>query len=140
MHPSELPPSAQMMNLLWGKAIATTLSALAKLGVADQMGAEPATAESLAAVTGANAGALYRVMRMLASIGVFQELAGQRFALTPMGLCLRADAPDSVRCVAMMVGDEWQMRGYENVLHSVRTGENAVQLPMERTRLKCSRS
>ncbi len=46
-----------MMNLLWGKAIAT----------------------------GAHAGSLYRVMRMLASISVFQKLPGQRFALTPMG-------------------------------------------------------
>src|ERR1700730_11505779 len=91
MHPSELPPSAQMMNLLWGKAIATTLSALAKLGVADQMGDEPATAESLAAATGANAGALYRVMRMLPSIGVFQDLPAQRFALTPVGRCLCAE-------------------------------------------------
>jgi len=64
------------MNLLWGKSIAASLSALAKLGVADQMGDEPATAESLAAATGANAGALYRVMRMLASIGVFQNWPG----------------------------------------------------------------
>jgi hypothetical protein len=116
-----------MMNLLWGKAIATTLSALAKLGVADHMGDQPSTAESLADATGANASALYRVMRMLASVGVFEELPGQRFALTPVGRCLRADAEDSVRGVAMMVGDEWQMRGYENVLHSVRTGENAIQ-------------
>ncbi len=116
-----------MMNLIWGKAIATSLSALAKLGVADQMGDRPVTAESLAAATGANAGALYRVMRMLASIGVFQELAGQRFALTPLGRCLRADAPDSVRGIAMMTGDEWQMRSYENILHCVRTGENAIQ-------------
>ncbi len=115
------------MNLLWGKAIATTLSAVAKLGLADQMGDQPSTVESLAAATGVNANALYRVMRMLASVGVFQELPGQRFALTPMGSCLRADAVDSQRGIAMMIGDEWQMRAYENVLHSIRTGENSIQ-------------
>jgi hypothetical protein len=116
-----------MMNLLWGKEIVAVISALAKLGVADHMDSEPATAEVLAAATGADAGALYRVMRLLASIEIFEELPGQRFALTPMGRCLRADAADSVRGVAMMNGDEWSIRACEYALHSIRTGENAIQ-------------
>jgi hypothetical protein len=128
MSQPELPPSAQMMNLLWGKAIATSLSALAKLGVADHLSAdEPTSAEAVAAATGAHAPSLYRVLRMLASLGVFHEWPGQRFTLTPLGQCLRADAPDSVRGVAMFLTDEWHMRGYENIEHCVRTGENGVQ-------------
>jgi hypothetical protein len=126
MNPSELPPSAQLMNLLWGKAVTTSLSAIADLGVADHMGDEPVTAAELAAKTGAHADSLYRVMRMVASLGVFQELPGQRFALTPMGRCLREDAPDSQKATAIMVGDPWQMRGYENIRHAVKTGQDGI--------------
>ena len=116
------------MNLLWGKAIATSISAVAKLGVADHMSeTEPASAESLAAATSAHAPSLYRVLRMLSGIGVFHEHSGQRFTLTPLSKTLRSDVPDSVRGVAMFLTDPWHMRGYENILHSVKTGENGVQ-------------
>lgn len=126
MNSNELPPSAVLMQLLWGKAITTARSALAKHGVADHMSDEPVTPEALAQQVGAHAPSLYRVMRMVASLGVMNELPGRRFTLTPVGRCLRADAPDSLRNTAIMVGDPWQMRGYENILHSVRTGQDGV--------------
>jgi SAM-dependent methyltransferase len=116
------------MNLLWGKAIATSISAMAKLGVADRMSAaEPITAGALAAAVSAHPESLYRVMRMLAGIGVFAEHEGQRFTLTPLSQCLRGDAPDTVRGVARFLTDEWHMRGYENILEAIRTGESGVQ-------------
>ncbi|MBY0375902.1 MAG: hypothetical protein K2Q23_18035, partial [Bryobacteraceae bacterium] len=128
-HPDNLPPSAQMMNLFWGKAVTCSLSGIAKLGVADHMSpSDPASAEHLAAATGAHAPSLYRVLRMLASLGVFHEHSGQRFTLTPLGACLRADAPDSMRGVALMLTDEWQMRGYEFSEHSLRTGASGLSV------------
>jgi len=126
--PSDLPPSAQMLNLLWGKLISTSISGIAKLGVADHMTErEPASAEALAAATGAHASSLYRAMRMLASVGVFVELPGQRFTLTAVGRCLRSDVPDSMRGVAMFLTDTWHMRGYEKITHTLRTGQNGVE-------------
>ncbi|MBY0505955.1 MAG: hypothetical protein K2X03_18710 [Bryobacteraceae bacterium] len=127
MHQNELPPAAQMMNLLWGKAVATSISAVAKLGVADHMSlTEPASAEALAQATHAHAPSLYRVLRMLSGIGMFQEHSGQRFTLTPLSNTLRSDVPDSVRGVCMFLTDPWHMRGYENILHCLQTGENGV--------------
>ena len=127
MNPNELPPAAILSQMLWGKQITCSLSAIARLGVADHMDREHAvTAEYLAEKTGAHAAALYRVMRMLASLGVFHELTGRRFSLTPVGDCLRSDAPDSLRDLAIMDGDQWQMRGYENMLHCVRTGKDGI--------------
>ncbi|MEZ5401330.1 MAG: methyltransferase [Bryobacteraceae bacterium] len=128
MHAPELPPSAQLMNLIWGKTISAAISGIAKLGVADHMpDGEPVSAEALAAASGAHAHSLYRVMRMLAGLGVFQEFPGQRFALTPVGRCLRSDAADSMRGVAMYFTDSWHMRGYEHMVHSLRTGESGIQ-------------
>jgi hypothetical protein len=126
MNPNELPPSAVLNQMLWGKAVSVSLSALAKLGVADLMESEPVSAEYLAEKTGAHAPSLYRVMRMIASLGVFTELPGRLFTLTPVGRCLRADAPDSLRALAIMIGDEFHIRAHEKLLHCVRTGGDAI--------------
>ncbi len=128
MNSPNLPPSAQMMNLLWGKTITTAISAIAKLGVADHMSdTEPASAEALAEATHAHAASLYRILRMLSGLGIFQEHSGQRFTLTPLSRTLRSDVPDSVRGVAVFQTDPWHMRGYENIVHALKTGESGVQ-------------
>jgi hypothetical protein len=65
--PPELPPQAQMLQLMFGKQVAYSLSALARLGVADHMNATPVAVDELAAKVGAHTPSLYRVMRALAS-------------------------------------------------------------------------
>ena len=65
-------------------------------------------------------------MRLLSTAGIFNELPGRRFTLTPVGRCLRSDEPQSLRDTAIMTGDSWQMRGYEYLHHSVRTGQDAI--------------
>ena len=47
---------------------------------------------------------LKRVLRLLASVGVFTEEADGRFALTPIGACLRAGVPGSMRAAALLFG------------------------------------
>jgi hypothetical protein len=49
---------------------------------------------------------LYRVLRLLASEGVFAESASGRFKLTPLALPLQSDAPGSLRARAIFDGDE----------------------------------
>jgi hypothetical protein len=62
----------------------------------------------------------YRVMRLLASLGVFAETAPGSFALTPLGETLRSDAPGSVRSFAITetAPGHWLPWGllYESVL------------------------
>jgi hypothetical protein len=65
------PPQQAMMQLLFGKQLTYSLSGVARLGVADHMDDKPKPVEQIAAETGAHAPSLYRVMRMLASFGVF---------------------------------------------------------------------
>jgi hypothetical protein len=74
-----------MSQFLFAKQLTASLSALARLGVADHMGDEPVSADVLAAKVGAHAPSLYRVMRMLAGFDVFREEPGGKFALTPLG-------------------------------------------------------
>src|SRR4029078_8239195 len=68
-----------------------------------------------------------RVLRLLASLGVFAEHDGRRFSTTNVGQLLKTDAPGSFRSLAIMYGDPWTMRPYEHLTHSVLTGGDGVQ-------------
>jgi len=123
-----LPPSAQLLGMLFGKHIAYCISAVARLGVADHIGDDAAAIDELASKTGAKAQPLYRVMRVLASVGIFTEPSRGKFGLTALGSILRSDAPGSMRYMAMMTGDPWSTRSFEYITESLRTGRNAVSL------------
>jgi hypothetical protein len=120
------PPAMVLMQLLFGKQLTFSLSGLARLGVADHMDGVPRPVEEIAAKAGAHAPSLYRVMRMLASFGVFREEEPRRFALTPIGALLKSDAPESMRYTAMMLGDEFATRAYEHIATCLRTGTDGV--------------
>jgi SAM-dependent methyltransferase len=113
-------------KLLFGKQMTYCLSGVARLGVADHMNATPMAVEEIAGKTGAHAPSLYRVMRMLASMGVFKEEQDKRFALTPAGELLKSDTPGTMRYFAMMFGDEWTTRAYEHFMDCLRTGQDGV--------------
>lgn len=98
----------------------------AELGVADQLAAAEQPVEVLAEACGAEADSLFRLLRGLASLGIFQETAPRQFALTPLAELLRSDHPQSLRMVARMLGDEHYL-SWADLLHSVRTGEGAFR-------------
>src|SRR2546429_7353216 len=67
------------------------------LGVADHLHGGPVPLDALAGATGTHAPSLRRMMRALATFGIFCEVERERFALTPVGELLRADHPRSLR-------------------------------------------
>jgi len=88
-------PPLVLMQLLFGKQLAYSLSSVARLGVADNMDGKPKPIEEIAARCGAYAPSLYRVMRTLASLGVFTEGPPRQFALAPVGELLKSNAPSA---------------------------------------------
>jgi hypothetical protein len=79
--------------------------------------------EALATATTVDAGALYRVMRLLASEGVVTEVEPRVFALTEMGATLRSDRPGPADFIRMINGEAYL--AFEQLLYSVRTGKPA---------------
>lgn len=123
------PPSAALIQMMFGKHISFTISAVARLGVADHMRTESATPiADLAAATGAHSPSLYRAMRMLSSVGVFEETSGKSFRLTPVSELLRTEAPGSMRYTAIQMGEPWGTRAFENFADTLRTGTDGVTL------------
>src|SRR5262245_30867127 len=105
-----------------GYWISQALFVAAKLSIADRLVAGPRTAAELAAECQAQPTALYRLLRALASLGVFAEIDGQRFSLTPLAQPLRSDVPDSKRAMLLMSADE-QYQAWGELLYSVQTGK-----------------
>ena len=129
--PESFPDPAlvpRLQQLVWGKATTQCLFVAAKLGIADLLADGPQTVDELAAETETSAEALYRVLRLLASLDVFVELEPRQFALTPMAELLQADAPCSFRDYAIVHGSEWYNRAWAHLLYSVEKNEPAFDL------------
>ena len=121
-------PMATMLQLLFGKHISYSVSSVARLGVPDHMNSKPVHVDDLAAKVQAHPDRLYRIMRMLSSVGVFEEHADRRFTLTPVGDLLKTDAPGTLRDVAMMWGSQWSTRGFGHLTDAIRTGSDGITL------------
>ncbi|MCV7078089.1 methyltransferase [Mycobacterium szulgai] len=124
---SAVSPAVSVLDLLAGKWVSQAISVAAELGVADELGAGPRSVGDLAAACGADPDSLYRLLRALASVGVFAEDDGGRFANTPLSDALRADAPGSMRSMAMMFGGRPAWDAWGEFRRSVRTGECAFK-------------
>jgi SAM-dependent methyltransferase len=118
----EVPPAAAMMRLITGYWVSQAVGVVALLAVADQLREGPRGSHELAQAVGADPDALYRVLRLLASIGVFTEAAQGFFALTPLGETLRSDAPDSVRNFAITETAPGHWLPWGRLSDSVRSG------------------
>jgi hypothetical protein len=119
-------PHDQLSRLLRGFWHTQALHVAAQLGLADLLRDGPRTPADLAGATGSNAGALYRLLRALASLGIFAEDEQHRFRLTPLAECLRSDVPGSMRALAIMRG-QWQYEAWGQLLYSVQTGQSAFE-------------
>jgi len=120
-----LPPEAFLTQMAFGAMMTQALYVAARLKVADLLAEKPQTISELAAATNTHERSLYRLMRSLASAGVFEETEPKVFALTPYAEPLRSDVPNSMRNGAIFMGEEWHWRVWGDMLHSVQTGKPA---------------
>ena len=124
MKPNELPPPAQLMKFIVGKWISKPIYIAAELGIADMLAEGSKSIEELAQASQSHAPSLYRMMRALASVGIFFETEDKRFELTPMAECLKKGA---MRSVALMFNSDWSDKAWGYFMDSVKTGVTAFE-------------
>ena len=115
----------KMAVLLGGFAASQMLYVAARLRLADHLARGPLTLAELATESGAREEPLRRVVRALASFGVF-SWDGARVANTPLSECLRAATPDSIRDLALLYGEE-HYHAMSELLQSVQRGGSAFE-------------
>jgi hypothetical protein len=92
----DLPPAVRMQQLLSGFEVSQALYVTAELGVATVLLDGPRSVKEVALASGADPEALGRIIRFLASLGVFQT-NGEIVAVTELGRTL-ADGPRTRSC------------------------------------------
>jgi O-methyltransferase domain len=82
------------------------------------------TTSALAEETGLPERSIYRLLRALASVGVFAELPDKQFNLTQTAAYLQTDVPGSLRATGIVFG-EIQYYAWGSLLESLRTGRSS---------------
>ncbi|MEW1909213.1 methyltransferase [Kitasatospora sp. NPDC085895] len=122
---SPSPPAVmRLRELVFGAACAAAIRAAAQLGVADALGENPTAVRDLAAELKVEPKPLRRLMRALASYGIFTETDDDRFAHTDMSRMLREDAPNSLRYISLWCTEPWTWQAWPRLDEAVRTGRN----------------
>jgi predicted O-methyltransferase YrrM len=119
------PMRNEMMQIATGYWLSKALFCAAKADVADRLAGGPRTVPDLAAAAGVEAESLYRVLRALASVGIFRETEPGVMTLTDKAQFLRADHPQSMKHFTLLVGDDL-FEVWSDLFHAVQTGTSAV--------------
>ena len=101
---SELSPETRLWNMLRGALTTKALGIAADLGVAEQLGDGPRDVAAIAEQSGADPQTLHRILRALASDGVFAEEAPGVYRNTESSDLLRAGAKGGWREFAHLFG------------------------------------
>ncbi|HEY8533033.1 MAG TPA: methyltransferase [Micromonospora sp.] len=123
----EMSPRLKLMLLANGQRISAVICALAEVDVAAHLVDGPRPVDELARLTGCHAPTLYRLMRVAAMFGVFDEVRPRWFALTELGDGLRSDLPDGVREAILLDGSPYFWQSFGHLLTTLRTGRTAFQ-------------
>jgi hypothetical protein len=120
---SEPPPQVVLYHLATGHYISRALCLAAKLDIAELLKDGPRHFKELAEATGTHAPSLRRMMRLLASVGVFEEREDGSIALTRLSECLRARVPGSARAMVSLFAGERIQSAWNELEYCVRTGD-----------------
>ncbi|MER6983451.1 methyltransferase [Streptomyces carpinensis] len=120
------PAPFSLLEMVQGAMLSQALYAAAELRVAEALRDGPLSADRLAERVGAHPETLQRLMRLLASNGVFAERKDKAFALSPMGAALLEDAPMSMRGIAVLMGHPVHWEDWSHFVDAVRSGEPSL--------------
>lgn len=90
-------------------------------GIIEAFGREDRSPEGVAASTGMHGETVARVVRVLASRGVFQECGDGCYRLSDLGRRFLSDEPGSVAGLAFF--RPWELHAWAEAGHTMRTGE-----------------
>lgn len=115
-----------LLELIAGTWRSQAVCVAAELGIADILKDGPRSSHEIAHAVNASEDAVYRLLRALASLGLFSSQAQRRFTLTPSGAYLRSDVPGSLRGYARFVAHDFTRRPWGSLAYSIRTGMPAA--------------
>ncbi len=106
-----------------GHWAARAIQVATSLRVPDALNDGPKSVEDLAHMTETHPPSLYRLLRALASVGVFEEVEPRTFAHSECSRFLQSSQPISLYNLARMMNADWHWRVWGEMEYSIRTGK-----------------
>ncbi|WP_341524554.1 methyltransferase [Nostoc sp. UHCC 0302] len=119
----EIQPTEALLQMIVSPWVSRSIYVAAELGIADLLKDGSQSCGELAKVTGVDERSLYRLLRALASVGVFAESQPGCFELTPLAECLQSNRKDSLRGYAIKSGQVWDLQPWGHLLECIKTGK-----------------
>ena len=113
-----MPPQVAMLQMANAYRISQAIHVAAKLGVADLLTDGAKSISTLAEATQTHPQSLYRLLRSLASMGIFAETEAGDFEMTSRGETLQSGGSGSLRDYAIVAGEQWHWQTWGDVLYS----------------------
>ena len=123
--PPEVSPAQLVFQVASGFMASAALQVAMRLDIAERLTNGPRAVADLARDTGVQPDGLYRVLRALASLGIFDETSPRTFALTPSAELLRK-GPGRLGDGIEFITDPLHFQMYAEAMYSVQTGKPAV--------------
>jgi tRNA A58 N-methylase Trm61 len=117
----------RLFDLIQSQRVTAVIYVAARLGLAELLRDGPQATGALAKATGADEGALGRLLTALSTLGICSRNGEDRYALTDMGACLDSSAKHSMKSWAILE-TELLSKSWSGMLESVMTGKTAAQL------------
>jgi hypothetical protein len=131
------PPEIAILDMIAkGQLITRSISVVTNLKIADYLVEGPKRIDQLAEKTNSHPDSLYRILRMLSSVGIFAEVkeeeeeednGSRQFKLTPMASLLQSNEKNSIKNLSLLLNIESFKRALDDLLYTVQTGENAFK-------------
>ena len=132
--------SFTVMDMLAHGQLSQAIYIVAKFRIADYLKNGPKSVEELAEQSKTHPDSLYRLLRMLSSVGIFTETVEKedgekvinnnnkrKFDMTPKAALLHSETKGSIRNFALMFGLESFNRAINDLSYSIETGENSFK-------------
>ncbi len=126
LHPQETARQ-ELLTTLSGEWVSRSLYVATKLGIADFLEEGPLSAVQLAEKSSSHPESLKRLLHLLSSHGIFEEISEGVFINTEASRLLIASHPNSLHSLAIFYGEDIH-RSFDNLLGSVQTGTTTFEL------------
>jgi hypothetical protein len=116
-------PQTVLRQMVQGFMPAKSLQVAAELGIADLIAEKPKTAAQLSTILGVHSESLYRLLRALASLGIFKEISHNQFENTSLSEAFRTNVPGSMKDFLIFYPDDGFLLAWTKLLDVVKTGK-----------------
>lgn len=128
MKQTNAAPYHYIIQLLYGSVISKTLSLIGELGIADIINDDELHISEIADKAKINESVIYRLLRALSSLGIFEEVHCKTFKNTDYSSTFLQSNPKSLKDMLIWCNTDINFRAINSLQRSLNNGESSFKL------------